>query len=354
MSVTTFIEDEHRWQAVLERRTDADERFVFAVITTGIFCRPSCRARHALRENVRFFTDAQAAQQAGFRPCKRCQPDRPADESSLAQKITAACRLLEQETPITLEALAQRVGLSPYHLHRQFKAVTGMTPKAWQQAARGKRLRSALPNSATVTDAVLAAGFPDSGSYYRKADATLGMTARQYRQGGEGTAIRYALTRCALGRCLVAESDRGICAILLADCDSLLTAELNMMFPQAQLMQDDAEFSARVADVVATMENPGRPLALPLDLRGTAFQMQVWQALQAIPAGETASYSAIASAIGKPQAIRAVASACAANRLAIVIPCHRVVRGDGMLSGYRWGAARKAQLLARELLKEET
>ncbi len=354
MSVTPFIEDEHRWQAVLERRTDADERFVFAVITTGIFCRPSCRARHALRENVRFFPDAEAAAQAGFRPCKRCQPDRSADESSLAQKIAAACRLLEQETPITLEALAQRLGLSPYHLHRQFKAITGMTPKAWQQAARAKRLRSMLPNSATVTDAVLAAGFPDTASYYRKADASLGMTARQYRQGGEGAAIRYALTHCELGRCLVAESNRGICAILLADCESLLTAELNTMFPHAQLVQDDTEFSARVAEVVATIEHPGRPLALALDLRGTAFQMQVWQALQAIPAGETASYSAIASAIGKPQAIRAVASACAANRLAIVIPCHRVVRGDGMLSGYRWGAARKAQLLARESLKEET
>lgn len=354
MSVTTFIEDEHRWQAVLERRTDADERFVFAVMTTGIFCRPSCRARHALRENVRFFTDAAAAIQAGFRPCKRCQPDRPVNESSLAQKITAACRLLEQETPITLEALAHRVGLSPYHLHRQFKAVTGMTPKAWQQAARAKRLRSALPHSATITDAVLAAGFPDSGSYYRKADETLGMTARQYRQGGEGTAIRYALTLCTLGRCLVAESDRGICAILLADCNSLLTAELHTMFPQAQLMQDDAEFSTRVAEVVATIENPTRTLALPLDIRGTAFQMQVWQALQAIPAGETASYRAVASAIGKPQAIRAVASACAANRLAIVIPCHRVVRGDGMLSGYRWGVARKAQLLTRESLKEES
>lgn len=354
MSVTTFIEDEHRWQAVLERRADADDRFVFAVVTTGIFCRPSCRARHALRENVRFFTDAEMAQQAGFRPCKRCQPDRPADEHSLAQKITAACGLLEQETPITLEALAQRVGLSPYHLHRQFKAVTGMTPKAWQQAARAKRLRSALPHSATVTDAVLAAGFPDTGSYYRKADETLGMTARQYRQGGEGAAIRYALTHCELGRCLVAESDRGICAILLADCESLLTAELHTMFPHAQLMQDDAEFSARVAEVVATIEHPGRPLPLPLDMRGTAFQMQVWQALQAIPAGETASYRAVATAIGKPQAIRAVASACAANRLAIVIPCHRVVRTDGLLSGYRWGAARKAQLLARESLKEET
>ncbi len=354
MSVTTFTEDEHRWQAVLERRADADDRFVFAVITTGIFCRPSCRARHARRENVRFFANAQAAQQAGFRPCKRCQPDRPVDERSLAQKITAACRLLEQETPITLAALAQRVGLSPYHLHRQFKAVTGLTPKAWQQAARAKRLRSALPRSATVTDAVLAAGFPDSGSYYRKADATLGMTASQYRQGGEGTAIRYALTHCSLGRCLVAESERGICAILLADCELLLTAELHTLFPQAELKQDDADFSARVAEVIATIENPGRPLALPLDLRGTAFQMQVWQALQAIPAGETASYRAVAAAIGKPQAIRAVASACAANRLAVVIPCHRVVRTDGLLSGYRWGATRKAQLLARELLKEET
>lgn len=352
MQTRTYLTDEHRWQAVLDRNPAADGQFVFAVMTTGIYCRPSCRARHALRQNVRFYADAGSAQAAGFRPCKRCQPDAAPDQRRL-DKIAQACRILEQDVPVTLEDLAQQVALSPYHFHRLFKAETGLTPKAWQQAYRARRLREALPLAETVTDAVLAAGFPDSGSYYRKADETLGMTARAFRNGGEHTLVRYALDACSLGRCLVAESARGICAILLADSDEQLTAELATLFPRAQREQADAGFSARVKEVITCLDDPRATLRLPLDIRGTAFQMQVWQALRQIPSGETLSYQRVAEAMGKPRAVRAVASACAANKLAIVIPCHRVLRGDGALSGYRWGVARKAQLLARELNEEE-
>lgn len=243
--------------------------------------------------------------------------------------------------------------MSPWHLHRLFKSFTGMTPKAWQQAARAKRLRDALAQGESITDSVLAAGFPDSSSYYRNADATLGMTAKQYRSGGEETTVRYALSNCTLGRCLVAESTRGVCAILPGDDDSALIAELETIFPHARREQADAAFAARVAQVIASVDNHAVALALPLDIRGTAFQRQVWQALRAIRSGETASYQQVANAIGHPGAVRAVARACAANKLAIIIPCHRVVRSDGGLSGYRWGTARKAALLRREAKKEE-
>lgn len=353
MNETTLL-DEQRWQAVLARNPQADGQFVFAVLTTGIFCRPSCRARHALRQNVRFFSDADSAVAAGFRPCKRCQPDKAHPQQQRLDKVATACRLLEQDTPVTLDQLATEVGISPYHFHRLFKSVTGMTPKAWQQAFRARRLRNTLAESDTVTDAVLAAGFPDSSSYYRQADAALGMTARQFRRGGDDADIRYALSDCALGRCLVAESERGICAILLADSDEQLLAELHTIFPHARNVQGDEAMLERVAQVIRRLDRADAPFTLPLDLRGTAFQLQVWQALRELPAGTTISYQRLAQQIGKPGAVRAVASACAANKLAIVIPCHRVVRGDGALSGYRWGIARKAQLLQREAKKEES
>ncbi|EFE0270453.1 bifunctional DNA-binding transcriptional regulator/O6-methylguanine-DNA methyltransferase Ada, partial [Escherichia coli] len=267
--------------------------------------------------------------------------------------ITHACRLLEQETPVTLEALADQVAMSPFHLHRLFKATTGMTPKAWQQAWRARRLRESLAKGESVTTSILNAGFPDSSSYYRKADETLGMTAKQFRHGGENLAVRYALADCELGRCLVAESERGICAILLGDDDATLISELQQMFPAADSAPADLTFQQHVREVIASLNQRDTPLTLPLDIRGTAFQQQVWQALRTIPCGETVSYQQLANAIGKPKAVRAVASACAANKLAIVIPCHRVVRGDGTLSGYRWGVSRKAQLLRREAENEE-
>ncbi|HHM4102855.1 TPA: bifunctional DNA-binding transcriptional regulator/O6-methylguanine-DNA methyltransferase Ada [Escherichia coli] len=353
MKNATCLTDDQRWQSVLARDPNADSEFVFAVRTTGIFCRPSCRARHALRENVSFYANACEALAAGFRPCKRCQPDKANAQQHRLDKITHACRLLEQETPITLEALADQVAMSPFHLHRLFKATTGMTPKAWQQAWRARRLRESLAKGESVTTSILNAGFPDSSSYYRKADETLGMTAKQFRHGGENLAVRYALADCALGRCLVAESERGICAILLGDDDATLISELQQMFPAADNAPADLMFQQHVREVIASLNQRDTPLTLPLDIRGTAFQQQVWQALRTIPCGETVSYQQLANAIGKPKAVRAVASACAANKLAIIIPCHRVVRGDGTLSGYRWGVSRKAQLLRREAENEE-
>lgn len=348
------ITDDDRWQSVVDRDADADGQFVFAVQTTGIFCRPSCRAKHALRKNVSFFADARQALAAGFRPCKRCQPDKDSAHQHRLEKIAHACQLLEQESPLTLDELAQQVAMSPYHLHRLFKATTGMTPKAWQQSWRARRLRDALAKGVPVTQAILNAGFPDSSSYYRKADQTLGMTAKQFRKGGDNVSVRYTLADCTLGRCLVAESERGICAILLGDDDATLVADLHGLFPAAQDVPADTDFQQRVREVIAAINARDAPLSLPLDIRGTAFQQQVWQALRAIPCGETMSYQQLASAIGKPKAVRAVASACGANKLAIVIPCHRVIRGDGALSGYRWGIARKAQLLQRETTDEET
>ena len=224
MKNPTYMTDEDRWQAVLARDTRADEQFVFAVQTTGIVCRPSCRARHALRKNVHFYPDVHHAVQAGFRPCKRCRPDKRDPQEEKLAKVERACRLLEQDPALTLEMLAQQVAMSPFHFHRLFKSVTGMTPKAWQQAARGQRLRNALAHGDKITDAVLAAGFPDSSSYYRKANDALGMTAKQYRKGD--VAVRYAISECALGRCLVGESERGICAILLGDDDAKVTQEI--------------------------------------------------------------------------------------------------------------------------------
>ena len=348
------ITDDDRWQSVVDRDVNADGQFVFAVQTTGIFCRPSCRAKHALRKNVRFYADAQQAQDAGFRPCKRCQPDKDSAQQHRLDKIARACQLLEQESPLTLDELAQQVAMSPYHLHRLFKATTGMTPKVWQQSWRARRLRDALAKGVPVTQAILNAGFPDSSSYYRKADQALGMTAKQFRKGGDNVSVRYTLADCALGRCLVAESERGICAILLGDDDATLVADLHALFPAAQDVPADANVQQRVREVIVALNARDASLSLPLDIRGTVFQQQVWQALRTIPCGETVSYQQLASAIGKPKAVRAVASACGANKLAIVIPCHRVIRGDGALSGYRWGIARKAQLLQRETTGEET
>lgn len=352
MTSHTLHTDDDRWQAVMNRDARADGQFVFAVQTTGIFCRPSCRARHALRQNVRFYPNAQAALEAGFRPCKRCQPDSLSPEQQKIDKVAEACRLLEQDSPVTLEALAEAVAVSPYHFHRLFKSVTGITPKAWQQAWRARRLRDSLSGGEPVTQAVLAAGFPSSSSYYRQADNVLGMTARAYRQGGKTADIHYAIDRCELGRCLVALSERGICAVLLGDDDATLLTELQQSFPSAHLTAAEAASQAQIQAVIASLNQRSTPLTLPLDIRGTAFQQQVWQALRAIPAGETRSYQQIADGIGNPKAVRAVAGACAANRLAILIPCHRVVRGDGSLSGYRWGVTRKAALLAREKEQE--
>lgn len=274
----------------------------------------------------------------------------PAPSTDDAALVAAACRRIEQaETPPSLQVLAQAAGLSPHRFHRLFRALTGVTPRAYAQAHRGRALRAALAQpGATVVDAAFAAGFNASSRFYASADALLGMPPAQYRAGGAKARIRFALGQCTLGALLVARSERGLCAIALGDDPEDLLRELQDRFPRAELVGGDAEFERWMAQVVGLVETPAIGLELPLDIRGTAFQQRVWEALRKIPPGRTASYAEIAAAIGRPQAVRAVAAACAANPLAVVIPCHRVVRSDGGLSGYRWGVARKRALLARE------
>ena len=343
-----------RWPQVVARSAQADGQFWYSVQTTGVYCRPSCAARAPRPENVRFHASCADAERAGFRPCQRCKPQQPTALSHHAALVTEACRLIETGTLAgaapTLQALAARVGLSSSYFHRLFKQATGLTPKAYAAAHREQRLRSALEASpaASVTDAIYGAGYQSSSRFYEKSSQVLGMTPSRYRSGGVALDIRFAIGQCSLGAILVAQSERGICAILLGDDAQALVRDLQDRFAQANLLGGDAAFETLVAQVVAFVEAPGLGLSLPLDVQGTAFQQRVWQALRAIPAGQTASYAEIAQRIGAPSAARAVAQACAANTLAVAIPCHRVVRNDGALSGYRWGVERKRALLTRE------
>lgn len=342
-------ERDPRWAAVRARDAQADGRFVYAVVTTGVYCRPSCPSRHARPEHVRFHASCAEAEAAGFRPCKRCRPNEGPLAAQHAEQVTRACRIIASaDTPPTLEALARQVGLSPWHLHRLFKAVTGLTPHAWAVAQRADRLRRQLPASGSVTEALYDAGYNASSRFYEQADATLGMAPARFRAGGVGSTIRFAVGQCSLGAIVVARSERGVCAILLGDDPQALVRDLQDRFPKARFVGGDADFEQWVAQVVGFVEAPALGLALPLDLRGTAFQQRVWQALREIPPGRTSTYTGIAERIGSPKAVRAVAAACAANALAVAIPCHRVVRLDGSLSGYRWGVERKRALLARE------
>ena len=349
MNLPRFDTDESRWEAILRRDRLADEAFWYGVRTTGVYCRPSCASRTARRENVGFHESQAAAEAAGFRACKRCKPDQGDLDARRAMAVAAACRAIEtaEEQP-SLDALAATVGLSAYHFHRIFKAQTGVTPKAYADAHRAGRVRAALGGSESVTDALHGAGFNSAGRFYAASGELLGMTPTAFRAGGTGAAIRFAVGQCSLGAILVAVTARGVCAISLGDDPDVLVRDLQDRFPHATLEGADADFDRLVAQVVGFVEEPGRGLALPLDVRGTAFQQQVWQALVQIPAGRTESYAAIAERIGRPTAVRAVATACAANTLAVAIPCHRVVRTDGSISGYRWGVERKAALLKRE------
>ncbi|NOJ93999.1 bifunctional DNA-binding transcriptional regulator/O6-methylguanine-DNA methyltransferase Ada [Corallococcus coralloides] len=338
-----------RWAAVVARDAAADGRFFYSVRTTGVYCRPSCGARTPRPENVGFHMTVEAAEQAGFRACKRCKPGEPSLAVKHADRVAELCRFIQaaEEMP-SLEQLAERAGLSPYHLHRVFKAVTGLTPKGYAAAQRAERIRTGLTKRGSVTEAIYDAGFNSSGRFYETSSQVLGMTPTNFRAGGANTEIRFAIAECTLGPILVATSDRGVCAILMGDDPDALAKDLQDRFPQATLVGGDAKFEQLVAKVVGFVEAPRVGLDLPLDVRGTAFQQRVWQALREIPAGETASYTDIAERIGSPKSVRAVAQACGANALAVVIPCHRVVRNDGALSGYRWGVERKRALLERE------
>jgi len=345
----TFSSDEERWAAVLRRDRLADGHFYYSVRTTGVYCRPSCASRPALRKNVRFHASREAAEQAGFRACKRCRPGAPSLAEQHAQSVARACRLIEScdELP-NLDALAAAAGMSRFHFHRVFKRITGVTPKAYAAARRARRVRNELPRRGTVTQAIYDAGFNSSGRFYARAAEVLGMTPSRFRSGGAGESIRFAVGECSLGSILVAATGKGICAIALGDDPDTLLRDLQDRFPKAQLVGGDSSFEKLVATVVGFVEAPALGLDLPLDVRGTAFQQRVWQALREIPAGATVSYAQVAGRIGAPRSVRAVAQACAANTIAVAIPCHRVVRNDGALSGYRWGVERKRALLERE------
>lgn len=349
-----FQSDADRWQAVLARDPRADGVFWYSVRSTGVFCRPSCASRPARREHVRFHPSIAHALQAGFRPCQRCRPDEPPLAERRATAVAEACRLIDAAAePPTLADLAAAIGLSPHHLHRLFKAVTGVTPHAYAAASRAERLRTLLPQSDSITRAVYAAGYQAASRFHEHSAQTLGMTATRYRAGGRGLTIRYACGASSLGQVLVAATPTGLCAVLLGDDPARLRDDLRRRFPQAEIVEADPDFATTVARVVALIETPQQGLTLPLDIQGTAFQQRVWQALTRIAPGETVTYTELARRIGTPSSVRAVAAACAANPVAVAIPCHRVVRSDGGLAGYYWGLERKAELLRRESVRDQ-
>jgi AraC family transcriptional regulator of adaptative response/methylated-DNA-[protein]-cysteine methyltransferase len=342
-------ESDPRWVRVIARDRTADGVFWYSVATTGIYCRPSCPSRTANPKNVSLHDTLEAARDAGFRPCKRCNPDGLSLDAGYAVIIAKACRLIEQSEELpSLTALANAVELSPGYFHRLFKARTGLTPKAYAGAHQANRVREKLGRSSTVTEAIYDAGFNSNGRFYEKSTDILGMTPTQYRAGGTAEVVRFAVGQCSLGAILVASSEKGVASILIGDNPDALVRDLQDRFRNARLIGGDSDYELLVARVVGLIEAPRLGLDLPLDVRGTAFQQRVWQALRDIPAGRTATYTDIARKIGSPKSVRAVAGACAANNIAVAIPCHRVVRNDGSLSGYRWGVERKRVLIDRE------
>jgi AraC family transcriptional regulator, regulatory protein of adaptative response / methylated-DNA-[protein]-cysteine methyltransferase len=344
-----YITHAQRWQAVVEREVSADEQFVYAVKTTGIYCRPSCAARLPKPEHVEFFAKGDAATAAGYRPCKRCKPEQISAAVQQAEVIARICRLLEQsETTLTLDVLAQHAHMSRFHFQRIFKKIIGVTPKQYQLTLRAQRMHAALAESSSVTEALYAVGYNSSGHFYRESSAILGMTPTKFRRGGEALDIKFGSACCDLGIVMIAATPQGVCAIELGDDENVLVEALRSRYPRANFGAMDAQTAHWLQEVVRWIEQPQSSLQLPLDIRGTAFQRQVWNVLRAIPFGSTVSYADIAMRIGKPNAVRAVATACASNQLALMIPCHRVIRGNGELAGYRWGIERKRELLRRE------
>jgi AraC family transcriptional regulator of adaptative response/methylated-DNA-[protein]-cysteine methyltransferase len=343
------VAPETMWDAVRRRDPAYDGVFFVAVKTTGVFCLPTCKSRPPKRENVSFFASAAEAERAGYRACKRCRPDRLGLPDPKVEAVRRACeRLASADEAPSLAVLAREASLSPYHFHRVFRKATGVTPKAYAAEVRAKRAAERLRTAGTVTEAIYDAGYNSSSRFYAHSTARLGMTPTAARRGGEGFVIRFAVGESSLGRVLVAATEKGVCCVMIGDDPDALVRELERRFARAELVAGDGDFERTVAAVVGLVEAPGQNLDLPLDIRGTAFQQKVWQALRAIPAGRTATYSEIARAIGRPEAVRAVGSACGANPIAIAIPCHRVVGAGGDLTGYRWGVERKRKLLDRE------
>ncbi|MCQ4307980.1 bifunctional DNA-binding transcriptional regulator/O6-methylguanine-DNA methyltransferase Ada [Pseudomonas stutzeri] len=339
-----MIDFDRCWQALSERDADFDGRFVFAVRSTGIFCRPSCPARRPRRDGVSFFSNSADAEAAGYRPCKRCAPHGQSPTEQLDALVIAACRLLDENPePMTLDRLAARIGLSTSHLARAFKARTGLTPHAWAAARRRERLEAQLPGAESVLGAALESGYGSMRGAYQNIAA---LSPAQRRRKGAGEALRYAISPCPLGLLLVAASDRGICALLFADEEHALLDELQLRFAAAELTCDQAGLGGWLRSILEQLQEPTRAALLPLDLRGTAFQQRVWQALQDIPAGETRRYGELAASLGTHA--RAVARACASNPIGLLVPCHRVVGANQALTGYRWGLERKTALLESE------
>lgn len=352
--MNTVANDEARWLAVLQRDAAASDAFVYAVETTGVFCKPTCPSRRPKRENVRFFPSVEAAVLAGFRACKRCRPSSTSDGADTqAALVAAACRYLAQHTGRipSLRELANHVGLSEGYLHRLFKRYLGLTPRAYADALRDGRLRERLRTDDSVTSALYEAGYGSSSRLYDGGGARLGMTPATYRHGADGVAVRYTIAPCRLGRLLVAATERGVCLVVLGDSEAEVKHKLDGEFPKASIERDDRAVGAPLRRVLSYLEGAGPIDAITLDVQATAFQRRVWDALQRIPYGETTTYAELAHAAGAPGAARAVGRACASNPVALVVPCHRVVRSDGKSGGYRWGEKRKQALLSLERTK---
>ena len=344
-----LTDDDTRWEALRTRNPKAEGQFVYAVASTGISCRPACPSRLPRPGNVQFFASSAEAERAGFRPCKRCTPDGTPPRERLAGAITKASALIEAaEGMPDLDAIAQTVGMSRHHFHRSFKLIAGLTPGAYHRALRERRAAAGLGRAATVTEAIYDAGYGSSSRFYEMLAPRLGMKPSAFAKGGAGETMRFAIGECSLGSILVAATAKGVCAIELGDAPDALAGSFQNRFPNAEIIGGDAAFDDIVARAVGMVDDPGRGLGLPLHVRGTAFQLMVWEAVREIKPGQTSSYKELAAKAGVPDAVRAVARACASNRIAVAIPCHRVVRTDGSLSGYRWGVDRKAALLLRE------
>ena len=332
---------------VLARDARADGDFVYAVKSTGVFCRPTCPSRRPKRENIEFFDSPDQAQQAGYRACRRCTP---LERNPQMQKVEAACRYMDENLDVTLSltAISRHVAISPFHFQRMFKRALGISPREYQQAKRAGKFRQALRGDSSVTEAIYEAGFSSSSRAYESIPAQLGMTPSAYRRGGEGVEINYTVISTELGKLLVATTKRGVCSVRFGESEAEMVRELKSDFSAAQINRDDKKLEPVAAQIKQSLSSPAAPLNIPLDLRGTAFQQMVWKELRRIPRGETRSYAEVARTIGRPKAVRAVANACASNPAALVVPCHRVVHKNGDLSGYRWGLKRKAALLEKE------
>jgi len=347
------LDDETRWEAVEARDARFNDIFVYGVRSTGIYCKPSCPSRRPRREQVVFLDSPEEAEGGGFRACRRCNPRKTSARDPLTEMVLAACRAIEAHIDqgagaISLADLSERLGVSPHQLHRAFKRITGVTPHQYASAHRLEQFKALLRAGDDITGAIYEAGYGSSSRLYEKNSASLGMTPATYRRGGKGMSIDYTIVDSPLGRLLVAATARGVCAVSFGDEDEALESALRAEYPAATLRRDATDLKALVAALLGHLDGEQPRLDLPLDLRATAFQLRVWEEMRKIPYGSTRSYKEIAEAIGRPTATRAVARACATNPVALINPCHRVIRGDGALSGYRWGLGRKELLLTRE------